>query len=79
MKDMKELNRKDSGKTFGKSSLGLTVLVLAALGLSGCIVADGPGYRGDRHGHHWNNNGWNNGPGNSQGWQGNDGSWKHHH
>jgi hypothetical protein len=49
-----------SGKTLRKAGLGIAVLVLAAVSLSGCIVADGPRGRGGWNHHHWNNDGgWN--------------------
>jgi len=71
---MKEDVKKISGKAMRKATFGVTVLMLAAFGLSACIVAD-PGYRrgGDWHRQHWNNDNWNgNGPGNGPG----GGHWK---
>jgi hypothetical protein len=65
-----------SGKTLRKPGL-IAALLLTALSLSACVVADDRGYRGDgRRHHHWNNDGdWNGGAG----WQGNGGgSWNHH-
>ena len=58
------------GKTFResrlrKSGLGFAVLLLAAIGLSGCII-EGPGryHHGfgdpDWNHHHWNGGGWDN-------------------
>jgi hypothetical protein len=62
-----------TGSTLRKSGLIIAVL-LSALSLSACVVAAQDDYRGGRHRHHWNNDGyWNDG-----GWQGG-GSWNHHH
>ena len=65
-----------SGKAFQKAGLALA-LMLTAISLSACVVADDRDYRGgwNRH-HHWNNDGWNGG---GAGWQGNGGDWKRHH
>ena len=59
-----------STKAIRKSGFGLAVLLLAAIGLSGCIVEDrgGPGWH-----HNWGDNDWH-----DHSWQGG-GGWDHRH
>jgi hypothetical protein len=63
-------------KIVHKSGLALAALVLAAIGLSGCIIEErGPG---GRQGWHQNWDGDGDGPGWHGGWQG-DGDWHRRH
>jgi len=71
-----------SGNAFRKGG-AIAALLLTAVSLSACIVAEDRGYRGYGHRHrHWNNEeSWNGGAGwqgNGGGWQGN-GGWHRHH
>jgi len=64
---------KTSTNVIRKSGFGLAVLLLAAIGLSGCIVEDrgGPGWHHNNWDNHWGDNDWH-----SHSWQGD--GWNHH-
>jgi predicted small secreted protein len=67
-----------SNRNLRKSALTIAALLLAAAGLSGCIIAE-PGY--GRHHRGWNDNGWQ---GDGDGWYGGPASgpgsgWHHPH
>lgn len=66
-----------SGKMLRKQGVA-AALLLAALSLSACVVAE-RGDHGDWRRHHqWNNDGdWHGGPDGGAGWQGNGGGWNH--